>query len=115
MALVAAGRNLLIEDGAAHRAAGLLQMPAILEAAAGAKAVNFEETPLRRAREASRRREVPNAGSIDERRLRSQGVPTRRGGRMPPLIIAGQFGGLRRGLGDQGVYQGGLADAGLAD
>src|SRR6202021_557477 len=96
IAFVAAGSKLLGGARRAHGAAGVLHVPAILEAAGDAQLVDVEEAALGRAPEAGRWREVANAGRIDDRRSCIQRVPARRGGGMPTLHIAGQLGSLRR-------------------
>ncbi len=89
--------------------------PAILEAAIRAEPVVFNEAAFRGAHQMRRRGKIADSRRIDDGRTGCQLVPARRGGRMPPLDLARQFGGLRRGVGDQRVDQGGFAHAGLAD
>jgi len=85
-------------------------VPAILEAAIDAELKDFDEAALRRAHEASRRREIANPRRVDNRRRRVERVPARRGGGMPALDVPGQLGCLGRGLWDQGVHQRRFAD-----
>jgi len=92
-----------------------VHVPAIVEAAIDTQPMNLDETTLGRPHEACRRRKVANTGRIDDCGRRAECVPARRGGGVPPLDVAGQLRGLRRGIRNQGIYQGGFADARLAD
>jgi hypothetical protein len=95
----------------AHGAARFLQMPAILEAAADADLMDLLEAAFSRAHQTRRRREIADSRRVDDRRMSAERIPARGGGGVPPLIVAGQFGGLRCGRGRQGVHQRRLADA----
>src|SRR5450432_2198927 len=115
IAFVAARGNLPGHDRGTHGAARLLHVPAILEAAADAALVDLEKSTLGGADQARGRREIPNTGCIDDRRIQAQFVPARAGGGMRSLKEKGQFGSLRRGLRSQCVYQRGFADSRLTD
>ena len=77
--------------------------------------MDLDKTAFGGAHQVGGRREVADSGSVDDGRGRGELIPAGGGRGVPAFVVAGEFGGLRRCLGDDGVDQGRLADAGLAD
>ena len=90
IAFVAARRDTSARHGGAHRAARLLAVPAIVEAAIGAEPVDLDEAALGGAHQGGGRREIAHPGRVDNGAnwLRPQAIAARGGGRVATLDIA---------------------------